>query len=153
MKSRFALLVAAMCVATACNQDARQAQGFTLPEGNADEGREAFARLGCNSCHVVDGVERPEAPELSIQLGGETAASKTYGELVTAVINPTHRTSRAWLNANVLEQAQSRMGSYNEVMTVEELVDIVSFLQSQYQVSPYTKTRYLEYYRKKQQEG
>lgn len=37
------------------------------------------------------------------------------------------------------------MPSFNEVMTVTQLVDIVTFLEAQYEIEPYRRTEYPPY--------
>ena len=119
--------------------------GLVLPEGDASEGRELFVDFHCHSCHVVRGVELPSAEferEHQVSLGGQRA--KTYADLVTSVINPSHRVSRRYRDADSEEQA-SPMAVYNDVMTVGELVDIVAFLQEQYEVQSVPRYRYVPY--------
>ena len=59
---------------------------------------------------------------------------KTYGELVTAIINPSHKLSRGYANQVVSEGGESNMYVYNQHMTIQELVDIVMYLQPTYDV-------------------
>jgi len=123
--------------------------GFTLPEGDAGAGRQAFVELGCTSCHEVAGAEGlrdPEVPaERTIRLGGRTDAPIGYGDLVTSIINPSHRVSAENLPDGIDAQGNSVMPSLNEFMTVEELVDIVTFLEGQYALEPYDRTDFPAY--------
>jgi sulfur-oxidizing protein SoxX len=59
---------------------------------------------------------------------------KTYADLVTSIINPSHKLSRGFDNNTVTTEGESQMRSYNEYMTVEELTDIVTFLESKYEI-------------------
>ena len=59
---------------------------------------------------------------------------KTYGELVTAIINPSHKLAQGYPLDTISEDGQSRMPLYNSYMTVQELIDIVAFLQPHYDV-------------------
>ena len=79
MVARLILILMVSLLAIACDEQARQAQGFSLPEGDAELGKVAFAELGCTSCHLVEGVGQGDERELSIPLGGENARTKTYG--------------------------------------------------------------------------
>lgn len=123
--------------------------GFTLPEGDAEAGRQAFVELGCTSCHEVAGAEGlrdPEVPaERTIRLGGRTDTPIGYGDLVTSIINPSHRVSRENLPEGIDAEGNSAMPSLNEFMTVEELVDIVTFLEGQYVLEPYDRTDFPAY--------
>ncbi len=149
MKIRFTLLAGMLLMTAACTEDVRQAQGFSLPEGDLDTGRQVFVDLHCNDCHRVSDIaqETVDQPPLSIELGGEVTRIKTYGELVTSIINPSHRVSISLFQAEYTnEEGESLMRNYNEVMTVQELIDLVAFLQSEYKLQPYPKTRYYPYY-------
>jgi hypothetical protein len=111
--------------------------GFRLPDGDAAAGRQAFIDLRCNSCHEVRGVAIEYREGLAhVALGGATSRVKTYGELVTSIINPSHRIVPQHREDGVTADGQSLMGvAYlNEVMTVQQLVDLVAFLQPTYEV-------------------
>jgi sulfur-oxidizing protein SoxX len=139
MKSTAVLVWIGMALALAgCAPDPQSPQGFTLPEGDIKAGKAAFADLGCNRCHTVAGAELPayegDLP-VSIELGGEVYRVKTYGQLVTAIINPQHVLSPKFLKEINLEQrdaAESPMPSFNDKMTVAQMIDLVAFLQSRY---------------------
>lgn len=118
------------------------AQEFALPEGDAAAGRDAFVSLGCNACHTVGDIERADSdiePPIDKRLGGEVTRVRTYQDLVTSIINPTHRVSASYRERRfaelVDEQGESRMPIYNDIMTVQQLVDIVTFLRPHYQVA------------------
>jgi len=132
-----------------CNFGPNSGRGFSLPEGNVDQGRAAFVELECNTCHSVDDIERvagPEGPDINIPLGGEVTTVITYGDLVTSVINPSHKTSRRYAKQNIAtEGGESKMLVYNEIMTVQQLVDLVTYLESNYEVVPATRTEYARY--------
>ena len=140
MKTRtaLALLIGCLIALSACDYEARISEpGFRLPEGDPDAGRATFLRLQCHGCHTIAGKELPviegrDAPY--IVLGGKVAKVKTYGELVTSIINPSHRLTRRYARALVSEDGESKMELYNSIMTVQELVDIVTFLQPTYDI-------------------
>ena len=113
--------------------------GFRLPDGDAAAGRQAFLDLRCNSCHEVRGVAIEYRGGLAnVVLGGQTTRVKTYGELVTSIINPSHRIAPLHRDDGALPDGQSVMSiAYlNDVMTVQQLVDLVAFLQPTYEVVP-----------------
>ena len=140
MKTRFLLILIAgsLVVLGACNPDARMSeQGFRLPEGDAAAGRETFVYMQCHQCHIVDGEEFPAIPGQEppyVTLGGTTTRVKTYGQLVSGIINPSHKLARGYARAVVAEDGESKMYNYNQHMTVQELVDLVMFLQPKYDV-------------------
>ena len=134
-----------MAFTTGCNKESK---GFVLPEGDLDRGKATFVALNCNSCHsIADVAWMGQDEDLRLPLGGKTTRIKTYGELVTSVINPSHKISKSFEGELVDAEGNSRMKLYNDVVTVQELVDIVSFLQSEYEVIvPEEQYYYPHYY-------
>ncbi|WP_339863817.1 hypothetical protein [Paremcibacter congregatus] len=133
---------------TGCDQGPKSARGFSLPEGSVVNGEIKFVQLKCNDCHSVVGREEIREdvdPIMTVPLGGMTTRIVTYGELVTSIINPSHKISQRYLATPVEEEGQSKMRNYNELMTVQELIDIVAFLSEQYELQPYPKTYYTVY--------
>ena len=107
-----------------------------------------FLRLQCHACHKITGVDLPRInlePPVTVTLGGPTARVKTYGELVTSIINPSHKLINRYPEQEISSDGQSFMPTVNEFMTVQELIDMVAFLQDTYQVvlpEPYPYTNY-----------
>lgn len=128
-----------------CDTGPKSGWGFTLPDGDADRGKAVFMEMYCTDCHKVVGnsdIPHPDDAEITVNIGGKTRVVKTYGQLVTSVINPSHRLAKGYDPAMIQEQGQSKMPNYNSVMTVQQLVDLVTFLQSQYELQPYTRSHY-----------
>ena len=120
-----------------CEADRMSEKGFSLPEGNALEGQKAFVYLHCYECHFIEGIELPRAEsdtEPFVQLGGKVSQVKTYGDLVTSIINPSHKLAPGYPLETITDDGQSKMPLYNGYMTVQELIDIVAFLQPEYEV-------------------
>lgn len=120
---------------------------FPILQGDIARGQQAFVSLGCNLCHAVDGVElpRPAAAPITVELGGELMFAKTYGDIVTSIINPDHVLSERYLEQLPREQRSNLHSSpmyLNPEMKVSELIDIVAFLNSRYSLLP----GYTEYY-------
>lgn len=140
MKTRFllTLLVGSLVALGGCDPDARMSEhGFRLPDGDAQAGRDAFVYMQCTQCHSIEGEEFEEIPGMDppyVELGGTTTQVKTYGQLVTAIINPSHQLARAYADEVVSEEGESNMYNYNRHMTVQELVDLVMYLQPTYDV-------------------
>jgi len=139
---RYQFLIAVFALAfillQACNT---QSRGFVLPEGNVERGKALFTDLNCNDCHSIGdipwaGSKGSDTPQVA--LGGAVTSLKAYGELVTSVINPSHKISKTYRDelGTTLPGGRSRMEqyNYNEVMTVSELIDIVAYLQSEYKL-------------------
>jgi mono/diheme cytochrome c family protein len=130
----FAIFLASVA---GCDADRMSEKGFSLPVGDADRGRDAFLYMQCHECHSIRDVELPAVPLADppfVELGGTVSRVKTYGELVTAIINPSHKLAKGYPVEAVANDGKSRMPNYNGFMTVQELIDIVMFLQPHYEV-------------------
>jgi hypothetical protein len=98
--------------------------------------------LKCFTCHEVAGLEdelpRPTAtPVVDVKLGGLAMREPADGELVSAIINPSHEIYPAGEKDRVTrESGGSRMANLNEVMTVQQLIDLVAFLHERYETVP-----------------
>ncbi len=140
---RAALSLALLCfvgVLPAC-----QAGGFHIPQGDPVKGRAIFTEVSCHTCHRVQGEEFPRpvaSPPVPVVLGSPlNRQSRQY--LAESIIAPSHRFahprplysdppfeySRAEYE-NIRSGKLSRMGDYSELMTVRELFDLVSYLDS-----------------------
>ena len=103
---------------------------LTWPKGDPAKGREAFRKLECYSCHEVRGETFP-APTEEGKVGPELSAMGPLHEadyFAEALINPSA----------VIEQGKgfqapdgsSKMPSFNDSMTAQELIDLVAFLRN-----------------------
>ena len=126
-----------MLVGCATHPDYASQFRFPINWGNIDNGRAAFIELQCHQCHTVSGVDLPayagESP-LKLELGGEIQYAKTYADLVTSIINPNHVVSEKFLEIfPASERGQVRtIMPFRKNMTVEQLIDVVTFLNSRY---------------------
>ena len=140
------LMTVALSVTSGCVTPPKSGKGFTLPEGDAQAGKANYMSLQCNACHKINGVDQiaaeSEEPELSITLGGEVTRIQTYGELVTSIINPSHRLAKGYPVDAVSVDGKSKMKNYNDAMTVTQLADLVAFVQSKYKLLDYELTDY-----------
>ncbi len=117
----------------ACVPESKQ---FALPPGDADRGKAEFSALGCPACHSIGAVTSQELVGINIPLGGEVPRIDSYAELVTSIINPSHRMKPGHKAVGTLPDGTSAMQDYNSVMTVQQLIDLVTFLQAQYKLTP-----------------
>ena len=141
MKAKTVLgtIIAVAALLSACDEDKVMSErGFRLPDGNAQSGRETFLYMQCNQCHTIKDEELPVIPgtEPYVELGGVVTHVKTYGELVTAIVNPSHKLADGYATDQVSEDGVSNMYIYNDYMTVQELTDLVRFLQPHYDIAP-----------------
>ena len=127
------LIIVLLFTAGACSTPRK---ALVLPKGDIPNGKLAFQELGCNGCHSVGDISWQATPRRTeLRLGGTVTQIKTYGELVTSIINPSHRISPLHTPKKVMKSnGESKMTIYNEVMTVQQLVDLVTFLQTEYEV-------------------
>ena len=104
----------------ACDEDKMMSErGFRLPDGDANAGRETFIYMQCNQCHTVKGEDLPPIPgsEPYVELGGTVTHVRTYGELVTSIVNPSHKLADGYAKELVSEDGVSNMYVYNDYMT------------------------------------
>lgn len=102
---------------------------FTLPRGDAARGRDVFVKLECYSCHEVAGEKFPAVSDQA-RVGPELASMATHHPaefFAEAIVNPSAVIDkRAWSGPD----GSSKMPAYNDVMTVQELVDLVAYLKA-----------------------
>lgn len=136
-------------ICAGCAPDPKSGKGFTLPTGDIQRGERTFVQLQCHACHTVSGVtfDEVEQPpgEKMVALGGVKTRVETYGDLVTSIINPSHRFAKGYSEEEVATDGESKMRRYNEEMTIQQLIDIVTFLESHYSVMEYDPTPYPPY--------
>lgn len=134
-------LIALLCVAAlglcaaGCKENVKSTRTFRLPEGNAVNGKAACVSLECVRYHSVAGVDLPPptAPALkTLPLGGKIARLHTYGDLLTSIIHPEFALSAARSPEQQARMITSPTRSFNQVMTFQQLIDLVAFLQPSY---------------------
>jgi hypothetical protein len=131
-----------LLLTSGCDQESIANRGFSLPQGNVENGKLLMDQFGCWECHTLAGTDflgeewrLKEGDGIAVELGGEKTRVQTYGDLVSSIINPSHRIAKGYDPEEVTyEDGESKMYYYNSYMTVAELVDIVTYLQTQYKV-------------------
>jgi hypothetical protein len=128
------LLVLASC---ATHPDYATQFRFPVEWGSIAEGQATFVDLECHQCHTLDGVDLPpyegESP-VTLELGGTIVYAKTYADLVTSIINPSHVVSDEYLSTlpSDARRGTTTIMSFKDQMTVTQLIDLVIFLNSRY---------------------
>lgn len=150
LRSLFISLIAlcALMYVSACDRNVPGQGDIYLPEGDAARGEMHFVSLGCVSCHNVTGAELPEPAEagpVRVRLGSRTGRRMSYGQLVTSIVNPSHRLSSRYRVDEVSEDGESLMISYNDMLTVSQLTDLVAFLKAHYEMADRPGYRYPVY--------
>jgi sulfur-oxidizing protein SoxX len=133
-------VVLLMLLTAACNGP-KSGAALRLPDGDVERGKAAFLELKCNTCHTVAGTDIPSPSKdyayvRVVVLGGEVRQVKTYGALVTSIINPSHSLAPGYPKELITKDNQSAMANFNDTMTVRQLIDLVAFLQSRYELVP-----------------
>jgi sulfur-oxidizing protein SoxX len=136
---RFFFFVASWLIigSTGCEIGPASGVGLRLPDGDLAKGEAAFHELGCDGCHAIVRDNRSRAgeqPDVIVVLGGRVAHIETHGELVTSIINPSHGFPRRYSKEQVTADDESKMPKFNEIMTVDQLINLTAFLQSKYQL-------------------
>jgi len=132
-----------------CDLGPESPSGFSLPQGDIEDGKRVLLMYQCLACHRINGLEPPadliNNPEISVLLGGKSTKVKTYADLLTSIINPSHKFARGYKLDDIQVDGVSKMTNYNDVITVTELINLVTYLQSNYELIPYKRTNY-QYY-------
>lgn len=101
---------------------------FRLPQGDRDAGRKTFLNFGCQSCHEVKGesFKKPEGEAVGSELSqmGPMHPLEYFAE---SIINPS---AEIWPKTAIGPDGKSKMPSFNEDMTVQELIDLSAYLAS-----------------------
>ena len=116
--------------------------GFPIDQGNVAAGRQAFIDHRCHQCHTIADEILPPlagAGRPLLELGGPTTVIHSYADLTTSIINPNHAISERYRDQQVLLKTEipleSPMPRPNlDTMSVRQLIDIVAFLDSKYQL-------------------
>jgi mono/diheme cytochrome c family protein len=133
------MVALAATLTLACGEERKSSAGFRLPEGDPRRGEAVFVALKCNGCHQVTGTHLPSPvadPPVPVALGGDTFTPRTDGELVAAIVHPSHSLAGGYRPQEVASGGLSRMGDFSESMTVRDLIDVVAFLHTRYVVRP-----------------
>jgi Cytochrome c len=103
---------------------------FTWPTGDRARGREVFAKYECFSCHEVRGEQFP-VPRDAGNVGPELTAMGPAHEaeyFIEAIIHPNAVLERG--KGYEAVDGSSRMPSFNDTLTVQELLDLVAYLKA-----------------------
>lgn len=137
VRMQFGLLILLLLGSCATHPDYATQFRFPIEWGSITAGQATFVDLGCHQCHTVSGVElalyEGKSP-VTLELGGSVVNSKTYADLVTSIINPDHVVSAEYLNTLPRDArgGATTIMPFKDQMTVTQLIDLVTFLNSRY---------------------
>ena len=103
---------------------------LTWPAGDPARGRAVFAKYECFSCHEVHGEPFPVPHDVE-SVGPELAAMGPAHEaeyFVEAITNPNAVVEQG--KGYEAADGSSKMPSYNDTLTVQELLDLVAYLKA-----------------------
>ncbi len=107
-----------------------------------ERGKITFADLQCVQCHRVAKAELPEPDgkrRLDLMIGQEPRFVKSYEDIITAITNPQHVVTEQYRSILTTPEQQGDIQSFmpnlKEGMTVQQLIDLVTFLDEHYSES------------------
>jgi hypothetical protein len=120
----------------AVGEDSAAAPVF--PAGSAIAGQTLFVEKGCYQCHHAGEVELPVADlgeTLIIPLGKDEQAGWTRDDYARAILDPEHTIADRYrkimtILGERLKAEASPMPSYVDLLSVGDLVHLVTFLES-----------------------
>ena len=101
---------------------------FTMPKGDATKGRAAFEKFACYVCHEVRGEKFPAAAPGNV-LGPELSQMGPLHPLeyfTESIVNPSAHAAMKYRSPD----GKSTMPTANDRMTVQELIDLSSYIAS-----------------------
>ena len=107
---------------------------FSMPKGDAAQGKDVFVKLECYKCHEVMGDTFPQVADRDKGVGPELsqmAGMHPAEYLVESIINPNAVLDPESKDKGYLgEDGKSKMPSYNDILTVQQLADLAAYLSS-----------------------
>ena len=100
---------------------------FSFPDGDADTGKQLFAKMECYACHTLKLPKESLAArpgKVGPELTGYAVLPREY--LASSIIK-AHTVVAA--PGYTVEKGKAAMGNYNHFLTVQELIDLVAFLK------------------------
>jgi Cu/Ag efflux protein CusF len=101
---------------------------FSMPKGDPVKGRAVFDKFSCYSCHEVRGEKFPK-PDKADAVGPELAQMGPLHPLeyfTESTINPNAVGAKKYRGPD----GKSKMPTFNDDMTVQELIDVSAYLAS-----------------------
>lgn len=112
---------------------------FTIPPGDPHVGRQVFAEFECFKCHTVAGeafsAPKAEQGDVGPALSGMGAVhpAEYFAEVIidpNASVAWRIKTHKAERKGFLGPDGKSKMPSFNETITVQQLIDLVAYMKS-----------------------
>ena len=101
---------------------------FNLPDGDANAGKAVFLNMKCYSCHAIEVPGEKLPPSRSKGAGpGLSGYGVLPKEYLAESIIKFHAVVAA--PGYTVKEGRAAMGEYNHFLTVQELIDLVTFLK------------------------
>lgn len=101
---------------------------FSLPDGDANAGKNVFLNMKCYSCHAIEIAGEKLPPSRSKGAGpGLTGYAALPKEYLAESIIKFHTVVAA--PGYTVKEGRAAMGEYNHFLTVQEVIDLVAFLK------------------------
>lgn len=109
-----------------------------VPPGKAEAGQVVFVEKGCYQCHSAGATKLPAVEleqRLVIELGGDVHTKWNRDDYARAIMDPNHLVSEDYKIAMIrlgdhFKAENSPMPTFADVLRVNELIDLVTFLDS-----------------------
>ena len=104
---------------------------FLVPPGDAAKGRAVFVTMECFACHEVKGETFPQSSKRGHEPGPELTGMGSHHPaeyFAESIINPNRVIVQG--TGYTGTDGLSKMPSYGDTLTVQQLVDVVAYLQS-----------------------
>lgn len=101
---------------------------FTMPKGDPAKGRAVYDKFSCYSCHEIRGEKFPPLDK-SQAVGPELSQMGPLHPLeyfTESIVNPSAVGAKKYRGPD----GKSKMPSFNEDMTVQELIDLSAYLSA-----------------------
>lgn len=111
-------------------------QKTIVPQGKAGLGKKIFVEKGCYKCHTVKDTELPKIevdPTYAIPLGEQDHEGWTRDQYGAAIMNPNHTVAEEYrilmmTLGDHFKAENSPMPSFNEFLTISDLINLATFL-------------------------
>lgn len=119
-------------------QDPGAPEKSVVPTGKAEAGQLVFVEKGCHQCHSAGSTKLPTVEleqRLVIELGGDVHTKWNRDDYARAIMDPNHLVSEDYKIAMIrlgdhFKAENSPMPTFADVLRVNELIDLVTFLDS-----------------------
>ncbi len=141
-----AIVVILSLLLAACQDSLYSPEALGLPQGDKELGQLVYTQFECAECHTLYDDEDSAERTIAVELGGKSRRVTSYAGLVSSVINPSHKLAKGYEMAVIANGKESKMRNYNDVMTITELVHLITYLKAHYYLEDIPVMTYPDYH-------